>query len=207
MDGDNYDLERISEGTRKGDLPGVAGGKGAESGKRYSSKAEATEKWKSLGADKQGQIAELIDLYSYGSEEGALFVGSEPGAADKMAEAFYIAMQGNRVLLENDPRFKWLGDMMSLLVQNVEEIEAGTYSFDFDEEIEYQQRTQALPDREVLQQAADQLAASDLTDGERDAYLIVWHYLTPLKSRTKAEQNWYKNSIFLQHITRSLQLL
>lgn len=181
LDGDNYDLERISEGTRKGDLPGVAGGKGAESGKRYSSKAEATEKWKSLGADKQGQIAELIDLYSYGSEEGALFVGSEPGAADKMAEAFYIAMQGNRVLLENDPRFKWLGDMMSLLVQNVEEIEAGTYSFDFDEEIEYQQRTQALTDREVLQQAADQLAASDLTDGERDALNIFQSRLEKLE--------------------------
>ena len=207
MDGDNYDVERISDGTREGDLPGVAGGKSAESGKRYSSKAEAAEKWKDLGADKQGQIAELIDLYSYGSEEGALFIGSEPDAADKMAEAFYIAMQGNRVLLENDPRFKWLGDMMSLLVQNVEEIEAGTYSFDPDEETEYQQRTKALTDREALEQAVDQLAAANLTDGERDAYLIVWHYLTPLKSRTKAEQNWYKNSIFLQHITRSLQLL
>lgn len=40
-------------------------------------------------------------------------------------------------------------------------------------EEQHQQRTQVLTDQEVLQQAADQLAASDLTDGERNAYLIV----------------------------------
>lgn len=46
---------------------------------------------------------------------------------------------------------------------------------------QYQQRTQALTDREVLQQAADQLAASDLTDGERDALNIFKSRLEKLE--------------------------
>ena len=112
--------------------------------------------------------------------------------AEKMFDSI-TDLENSRPFVED--RWSFIGNVRPI----IEEI--------YGDNVQFQQRTQALTDREVLQQAADQLAASDLTDGERDAYLIVWHYLTPLKSRTKAEQNWYKNSIFLQHITRSLQLL
>lgn len=182
MDGDNYDMERISDDTREENLSGLDRGKSPDGGKRDSSKAETAEKWNALGTDKQRQIAELIDLYSYGSEEGALFVGSEPDAADKLAKDLYIAMQGNRILLENDGRFKWLGDMLQLLVQNVEEIEAGTYSFDLDEEIEYQQRTYALTDWEVLEHAYDALDKTAMEPGERTALDIFKGRLDTLKN-------------------------
>lgn len=44
LDGENYDMERIPSGTGPADLPGVARRKGAESGKRYSSKTPTTGK-------------------------------------------------------------------------------------------------------------------------------------------------------------------
>ena len=206
LDGDNYDVERISDGTREGNLSGLDRGKSPDGGKRDSSKAEAAEKWNALGTDKQRQIAELIDLYSYGSEEGALFVGSEPDAADKLAKDLYIAMQGNRILLENDGRFKWLGDMMQLLVQNVEEIEAGTYSFDLDEEIEYQQRTYALTDWEVLEHAYDALDKTAMEPGERTALDIFkgrLDTLRDLQSKRAKEGKLYREQQFGTKVDRA----
>ena len=206
LDGDNYDVERISDGTREESLSELDRRKGSESGKRYSSKTQAAEKWRTLGTDKQRQIAELIDLYSYGSEEGLLFLGSEPDAADKMAEAFYIAMQENRVLLENDLRFKWLGDMMQYLIQSVEDIEAGTYSFDPDEEIEYQQRTYALTDWEVLEHAYDVLDKTDMEPGERTALDIFkgrLDTLRDLQSKRAEEGRLYREQQFGTKVDRA----
>ena len=206
LDGDNYDVERIFDGAREENLSGLDGRKSPDSGKRDSSKAEAAEKWNALGTDKQRQIAELIDLYSYGSEEGALFVGSDPGETDTMAKEFYIAMQGNRVLLENDGRFKWLGDMMPFFIQSVEEIEAGTYSFDPDEEIEYQQRTYALTDWEVLEHAYDALDKTDMEPGERTALDIFkgrLDTLRDLQSKRAEEGKLYREQQFGTKVDRA----
>lgn len=68
-------------------------------------------------------------------------------------------LQNSRPFVED--RWSFIGNVRPI----IEEI--------YGDNVQFQQRTKALTDREVLQQAADQLAASDLTDGERDAYLIV----------------------------------
>ena len=39
-------------------------------------------------------------------------------------------MQGERVLLENDGRFRWLGDMVGLLIEDVQAIEDDTFVAD-----------------------------------------------------------------------------
>ena len=51
-------------------------------------------------------------------------------AVTEMARQFYEAMQGDRVLLENDGRFRWLGDMVGLLIEDVQAIQDGTFVAD-----------------------------------------------------------------------------
>ena len=67
----------------------------------------------------------------------------------------------------------------------IDDIESGAIIIDDNGEVlsieQYQQRTQALTDREVLEQAAKQLALADLTDGERDALNILKARLEKLK--------------------------
>ena len=180
LEDDNYDLERIPDRAWEDHSSGLAGRENSASSGRNSSQKSPREVWKALGTDKQGQIADLIETYSYFSDEAALYIGTEEGATMKMAEAFYTAMQGNRTLLENDGRFRWLGDMISLFIQDVEAIEAGTYSFIADEE-EYQLRTERLSDREVLARAADNLSMVDMTEKEKNALEIFRDRLTNLE--------------------------
>lgn len=101
-------------------------------------------------------------------EESISDFGSREKSVAKMAEKFYTSMQENRVLLENDPRFKWLGDMIGLLIQDVEAIENGTFTGMDDEEL-YQLRNERLSDREVLETAASAVDPADLDEKERNA--------------------------------------
>ena len=64
---------------------------------------------------------------------------------------------------------------------------------------QYQQRTQALTDREVLQLAAEQLRLADLTDGERDALNIIngrLKKLEELQSERTAQGELYRQQQF-----------
>ena len=76
---------------------------------------------------------------------------------------------------------------------------------DWDEEISYQQRTDTLTDREVLEMASNEIKVSDLTQAERDALTIFQNRLSDLKDlqEKRAEQGrLYKEQQFGAKVDR-----
>ena len=131
--------ERRTSRIRKTGSSGLAGEQDTGKSGHYSVETSAERQWRELGREKQRQLVDLLDLYSAGNEEVNLYLAwyvdedvSYPEirrqALEKMAQQFYEAMQGNRVLLENDGRFRWLGNDISVFIQDVEAIQAGTYA-------------------------------------------------------------------------------
>ncbi len=131
--------ERRTSRIRKTGSSGLAGEQDTGKSGHYSVETSAERQWRELGREKQRQLVDLLDLYSAGNEEVNLYLAwyvdedvSYPEirrqALEKMAQQFYGAMQGNRVLLENDGRFRWLGNDISVFIQDVEAILAGTYA-------------------------------------------------------------------------------
>ena len=180
--GDNSDVEDYERTVLRGVSafePGNDGRRSAGESRQSVGKKNAGTAWERLGEEKRNQIINQVDSYTYLSEEAEMFLeffdeesisdfGSREKSVAKMAEKFYTSMQENRVLLENDPRFKWLGDMMGLLIQDVEAIENGTFAGMDDEEL-YQLRNERLSDREVLATAANAVNPADLGEAERNA--------------------------------------
>lgn len=191
-EGDNYgeDNEGRWDGGREADSSGLARGEDSGSGGQSLGSVSAENQWESVGDDQRRQIINQLDLYTYDNPESEFFLRLfEDGdlsnldihmsAISKMAQQFYEAMHGNRVLLENDPRFRWLGDSLGLFVQDVENIVSGNFSpFDFDEE--FQARQVTFSDRDILEIAAKEIRLDDLTEGERDALQIFRDRLTRL---------------------------
>lgn len=191
-EGDNYgeDNEGRWDGGREADSSGLARGEDSGSGGQSLGSVSAENQWESVGDDQRRQIINQLDLYTYDNPESEFFLRLfEDGdlsnldihmsAISKMAQQFYEAMHGNRVLLENDPRFRWLGDSLGLFVQDVENIVSGNFSpFDFDEE--FQARQVTFSDRDILEIAAKEIRLDDLTEGERDALRIFRDRLTRL---------------------------
>lgn len=210
-EGEYYD-ERTNGENSQENTSGLAGKQDTERGRGSLSEAQSHEKWKSLGAEKQTKIVELLDLYAYGNEEADLLIGypdgddMRPKAVEKMAQDFYAAMQGNRVLLENDMRFKWLGDSFSYFLHDVEAIENGTFTMEGDED-QFQERSEVLTDRDILEMAAEnvQLQAADMTDGERDALRIFRERLEKLRDlqqQRKEQGSLYKEQQFGPNVDR-----
>lgn len=191
-EGDNYgeDNEGRWDGGREADSSGLARGEDSGSGGQSLGSVSAENQWESVGDDQRRQIINQLDLYTYDNPESEFFLRLfEDGdlsnqdihmsAISKMAQQFYEAMHGNRVLLENDPRFRWLGDSLGLFVQDVENIVSGNFSpFDFDEE--FQARQVTFSDRDILEIAAKEIRLDDLTEGERDSLRIFRDRLTRL---------------------------
>lgn len=181
--GDHYDEgnEGRRAGSRQTDSPGLARGEDSGFGGQSLGSVSAGNQWEGIGAEQRSQIINQLDLYTYDNPESEFYLRLfEDGdlsdldvhmnAISNMAEQFYEAMQGNRILLENDPRFRWLGDSLSLFVQDVENILSGNFTPVTDEE--FQARTHTFSDREILEIAADDLRLDELTEGERDALRI-----------------------------------
>ena len=138
--GERYDEGTNGENSEK-DSPGLVGEGNTKRSGSSLSKAEPAKNWKEIGGERQEQIVDCFDLYTYGSDEAELYLGKiEKGdisdedirreAVTEMARQFYEAMQGDRVLLENDGRFRWLGDMVGLLIEDVQAIQDGTFVAD-----------------------------------------------------------------------------
>ena len=189
--GDHYDEgnEGRRAGSRQTDSPGLARGEDSGFGGQSLGSVSAGNQWEGIGAEQRSQIINQLDLYTYDNPESEFYLRLfEDGdlsdldvhmnAISNMAEQFYEAMQGNRILLENDPRFRWLGDSLSLFVQDVENILSGNFTPVTDEE--FQARTHTFSDREILEIAADDLRMDELTEGERDALRIFRDRLSRL---------------------------
>lgn len=189
--GDHYDEgnEGRRAGSRQTDSPGLARGEDSGFGGQSLGSVSAGNQWEGIGAEQRSQIINQLDLYTYDNPESEFYLRLfEDGdlsdldvhmnAISNMAEQFYEAMQGNRILLENDPRFRWLGDSLSLFVQDVENILSGNFTPVTDEE--FQARTHTFSDREILEIAADDLRLDELTEGERDALRIFRDRLSRL---------------------------
>lgn len=190
-EGDHYgeDNEGRRAGSRKTDSPGLARGEDSGFGGQSLGSVSAGNQWEGIGAEQRSQIINQLDLYTYDNPESEFYLRLfEDGdlsdldvhmnAISNMAQQFYEAMQGNRILLENDPRFRWLGDSLSLFVQDVENILSGNFTPVTDEE--FQARTHTFSDREILEIAADNLRLDELTEGERDALRIFRDRLSRL---------------------------
>lgn len=176
-------------GSRQTDSPGLARGEDSGFGGQSLGSVSAGNQWQGIGAEQRSQIINQLDLYTYDNPESEFFLRLfEDGdlsdldvhmnAISNMAQQFYEAMQGNRILLENDPRFRWLGDSLSSFVQDVENILSGNFTPVTDEE--FQARTHTFSDREILEIAADDLRLDELTEGERDALRIFRDRLSRL---------------------------
>ena len=133
--GERYDL-----GRNDGDLQTISSGLDGRtnSGKSADGLGQvlSPKEWSALDGEKQQQIINQLDAYTYSSEEAEIVLSlSAKGdisdedirreAVTEMARQFYEAMQGDRVLLENDGRFRWLGDMVGLLIEDVQAIQDG----------------------------------------------------------------------------------
>ena len=138
--GERYDEGTNGENSEK-DSPGLVGEGSTKRSGSSLSKAEPAKSWKEIGGERQEQIVDCFDLYTYGSDEAELYLGKiakgdisdediRREAVTEMARQFYEAMQGDRVLLENDGRFRWLGDMVGLLIEDVQAIQDGTFVAD-----------------------------------------------------------------------------
>ena len=138
--GERYDL-----GRNDGDLQTISSGLDGRtnSGKSADDLGQvlSPKEWSALDGEKQQQIINQLDAYTYSSEEAEIVLSlSAKGdisdedirreAVTEMARQFYEAMQGDRVLLENDGRFRWLGDMVGLLIEDVQAIQDGTFVAD-----------------------------------------------------------------------------
>lgn len=190
-EGDHYGEgnEGRRAGSRQTDSPGLARGEDSGFGGQSLGSVSAGNQWEGIGAEQRSQIINQLDLYTYDNPESEFYLRLfEDGdlsdldvhmnAISNMAQQFYEAMQGNRILLENDPRFRWLGDSLSLFVQDVENILSGNFTPVTDEE--FQARTHTFSDREILEIAADDLRLDELTEGERDALRIFRDRLSRL---------------------------
>ena len=190
-EGDDYGEgnEGRRAGSRQTDSPGLARGEDSGFGGQSLGSVSAGNQWQGIGAEQRSQIINQLDLYTYDNPESEFFLRLfEDGdlsdldvhmnAISNMAQQFYEAMQGNRILLENDPRFRWLGDSLSSFVQDVENILSGNFTPISDEE--FQARTHTFSDREILEIAADDLRLDELTEGERDALRIFRDRLSRL---------------------------
>ena len=189
--GDHYGEgnEGRRAGSRQTDSPGLARGEDSGFGGQSLGSVSAGNQWERIGAEQRSQIINQLDLYTYDNPESEFYLRLfEDGdlsdldvhmnAISNMAQQFYEAMQGNRILLENDPRFRWLGDSLSLFIQDVESILSGSFTPVTDEE--FQARTHTFSDREILEIAADDLRLDELTEGERDALRIFRDRLSRL---------------------------
>ena len=137
--------ERYDQGRNDGDLQTISSGLDGRtnSGKSADGLGQvlSPKEWSALDGEKQQQIINQLDAYTYSSEEAEIVLSlSAKGdisdedirreAVTEMARQFYEAMQGDRVLLENDGRFRWLGDMVGLLIEDVQAIQDGTFVAD-----------------------------------------------------------------------------
>ena len=209
LDEVEYYDEKANRGKTQKTSSGLAGEQDTARGGRTLPSATAAKSWQEIGSEKQGQIVDQIELYTYVSEEAELYLfrgmdadASDPDVRTKIleetAQQFHAAMHGDRILLENDGRFKWLGDNMALLIKDIEAIEAGTFTVDEEWE-QYQQRTDTLTDREVLALAAEKIVVSDLTANERSALDVFQKRLRKLEElqAERAEQGkLYKEQQF-----------
>lgn len=190
-EGDHYGEgnEGRRAGSRKTDSPGLARGEDSGFGGQSLGSVSAGNQWEGIGEEQRSQIINQLDLYTYDNPESEFYLRLfEDGdlsdldvhmnAISNMAQQFYKAMQGNRILLENDPRFRWLGDSLGLFIQDVENILSGNFTPISDEE--FQTRTHTFSDREILEIAADDLRLDELTEGERDALRIFRDRLSRL---------------------------
>ena len=138
--GERYDQGRIN-GNLQTDSSRLDRGKSPKKGRDGLGATSSEKEWSTLDREKQQQIINQLDAYTYSSEEAEivlpLYVEGDISNEDirreavtEMARQFYEAMQGNRVLLENDGRFRWLGDMVGLLIEDVQAIQDDTFVAD-----------------------------------------------------------------------------
>lgn len=138
--GERYDQGRIN-GNLQTDSSRLDRGKSPKKGRDGLGATSSEKEWSTLDREKQQQIINQLDAYTYSSEEAEivlpLYVEGDISNEDirreavtEMARQFYEAMQGDRVLLENDGRFRWLGDMVGLLIEDVQAIQDGTFVAD-----------------------------------------------------------------------------
>ena len=202
-----YDDENANREEAQNAATGLAGKQNTAGSGRTLLSATAEKIWQGIGREKQEQIIDQLDLYTYISEEADLYLFGDADASnfdirakilEETAQQFYAAMHTNRILLENDGRFRWLGDNISLLINDIEAIEAGTFSIDEDFE-QYQQRHKVLTNREVLEMAMNDLQLSDLTPGERTALDILkgrLEHLKDLQDQRKQQGETYRQQQF-----------
>lgn len=89
-----------------------------------------------------------------------------------LAEELYDAIQ-TKPVVEVENLYGYLTEDISSLIRSIRPDAYG--------DIQFQQRTDTLTDREVLEIAADTVKVSDLTDGERDALRIFQERLSKLR--------------------------
>lgn len=135
--------------------------------------------WRDLEGKKREQITGLFDTYVQLFPEAEYYLGfpadkdSRKKSVEKMAKQFYEGMQGNRVLLENNPSFGWLGPEMEYLIMDIEAIQDGTFvdnpeEYD-DDDTQYKPRTRRNhSDVELLTRAAETAEYASLTDSEKE---------------------------------------
>lgn len=97
--GERYDEGTNGENSEK-DSPGLVGEGNTKRSGSSLSKAEPAKSWKKIGGERQEQIVDCFDLYTYGSDEAELYLG-------KIAKEIFPM----RTSVEK-PLRKWLGSSM-----------------------------------------------------------------------------------------------
>lgn len=210
-EGDIYDSRRIQEGTERAsryDQPAQnldGDGSNDGSGNRRDDRiGRKIKPWGNLSSQRRLGIVKKVDSVVNNSKnymEIRLYLASllkkpvtEMNLKDKqtaieiLAEKIFDSitdLQNSRPFVED--RWGFIGNIRPV----IEEI--------YGDNVQFQQRTQALTDREVLQLAAEQLRLADLTDGERDALNIIngrLKKLEELQSERAAQGELYRQQQF-----------
>jgi hypothetical protein len=141
--------------------------------------------WRKLDSGQRSEIVETLKAYAIGNEEVSYFLEifakgdlssteARNQAFELMAEAFYDSLSTNRILTENDPRFRWVGDDLSSLIEDVEGIKnkpEATKETARPAEVQYQLRGYNSDDIEVYE-TSDEIKALPWSE-RRKKYLDI----------------------------------
>ena len=135
------------------------------------------------------------EFIKFQSEIAADYFGDEVALDDKEWELLHEEIHAYIT------GYVYSGDVDNVVrpfLRNFDEVKSALNDF-FESQknnVQYQQRTNTLTDREILAMAADAIKESDLTDAERDALQIsktAFRSLKPCKRREQSREGFTKN--------------
>ena len=186
----------LDAGTDRGSSAVRTGGK-AFAGLRGSEKRRLTElvRKTAYSSDNFQEVRLTVASYLHKKPHEMTKVDWDT-AYSIFTEVFYDAIQTKSVA-EVENLYSYITEDISSLIRSIRPDAYG--------DIQFQQRTDTLTDREVLEMAADNVKVSDLTDGEQDALRIFRERLAKLRGlQEKREElgRTYKDQQFGTNVDR-----